>query len=90
MCAPKSAAHPRVSSSPKPIAKPLRLIRANPNVASATPSHTAGPIGWRSTSQPISGVNTTNIPVMNPDTVAEVCSSPNVCSTYPRPRSRPR
>ena len=59
-------------------------------MASATPTQTAGPIGWRSTAQPIRGVNTTNIPVMNPDTVAEVCSRPKVCRTYPPPSSSPR
>ena len=76
-----ATAQPTVSSSPPPIDQPRSDIRASPTVASATATHAAAPTERRSSTPARSGVNTTNRPVMKPETDAGVVRSPTVCAT---------
>lgn len=71
MCSAKKNAPATVSISPRPMASPCSEISPSPTVASTTATHTADGTRRRSTTAPISGVNTTNSPVTKPDTDAE-------------------
>ena len=74
-----STAATRVSASPYPTEKPSRVSTASPAVASATAPQVIGPIRVPSRSAARSGVHTTYIPVMKPETLAGVWARPVVC-----------
>lgn len=78
MCTAKNIAQASVSNSPIPKLQPCRLSSASPTVANTTANIVFRFSFFPNISQDITGVNTTNIPVMNPDTVAEAKRSPYV------------
>ena len=83
-----------MSSSPYPIEKPCSDSTPSPTVAKPAAAQTAGAIRVRRISADSSGVSTTYSPVRNPETLAAVCASPKVCSSwaipYSSPSSKPR
>jgi len=71
--------------SPNPMDSPFSPSTASPAVATTAPTHTLGAIRVRSSTAASSGVSTTYIPVMKPDTLAGVYCKPMVCTICATP-----
>ena len=79
----------RVSASPYPTEKPCRVSTARPAAAMSTAIQVSPVIRLPSSTAANSGVATTYIPVMKPDTLAGVWARPAVCRICATPYSAP-